>query len=119
MGISPLYVQREDHVCGMLRLLSLALRVLTLVEHVARKNLQTAEETLEGLYAGNPKRETAKPTTERLLKAFGGIYLNVVELSDETVRYITPLSALQQRILDLLGLSSGIYLGISSFVNTS
>jgi transposase len=119
LGISPLYVQREDHVCGMLRLLSLALRVLTLVEHVARKNLQTTEEGLDGLYAGNPKRETDKPTTERLLKAFEGIYLNVVQLPDETIRYITPLSALQQRILDLLGISSGVYLGIESFVNTS
>ena len=103
----------------MLRLLSLALRVLTLVEHVVRKGLQSSGETLDGLYAGNPKRETAKPTTERLLKAFGGIYLNVVRLPDETVRYITPLSALQQRILDLLGISSGIYAGLESFFDTS
>ena len=63
LGISPLYVQRDDHVCGMLRLLSLALRVLTLVEHVVRKGLQSSGESLDGLYAGNPKRETAKYIT--------------------------------------------------------
>ena len=69
LGIRPLYVQREDHAKGMVCLLSLALRVLTLVEHVARGALQRAGERLKGLYAGNPQRETARPTTERLLKA--------------------------------------------------
>jgi hypothetical protein len=45
----------------MVRLLSLALRVLTLVEHVVREALEAAGESLQGLYAGNPKRETARP----------------------------------------------------------
>jgi transposase len=90
LGIRPLYVQREDHAKGMVRLLSLALRVLTLVEHVVRGALQAAGETLRGLYAGNPKRETARPTTERLLKAFRGITLSVVCLPDQTIRHVTP-----------------------------
>jgi transposase len=109
LGIRPLYVQREDHAQGMVRLLSLALRVLTLVEHVVREGLQTAGETLSGLYAGNPKRQTARPTTERLLKAFRGITLNVVQLPDQMIRHVTPLSQLQRRILDLLGLPASIY----------
>jgi transposase len=109
LGIRPLYVQREDHVCGMVRLLSLALRVLTLVEYVARKELQSTGETLSGLYAGNPKRQTARPTTERLLKAFGSIYLSVVHLHNQTIRHVTPLSALQMRILNLLNLATSIY----------
>jgi transposase len=119
LGISPLYVQREDHVCGMMRLLSLALRVLTLVEHVARKELKSAEETLNGLYAGNPKRQTAQPTTERLLKAFRSIYLNVVQLPNQAIRHVTPLSALQKRILVLLGLDPAIYEGLMPFFDTS
>jgi transposase len=109
LGIRPLYVQREDHVCGMVRLLSLALRVLTLVEYVARKELQSTGETLSGLYAGNPKRQTARPTTERLLKAFGSIYLSVVHLHNQTIRHVTPLSVLQKRILNLLNLTPSIY----------
>jgi len=119
LGISPLYVQREDHVCGMVRLLSLALRVLTLVEHVVRKELNSAGDTLSGLYAGNPKRQTAQPTTERLLKAFGSIYLNVVQLPSQAIRHVTPLSALQKRILVLLGLDLAIYEGSMSFFDTS
>lgn len=109
LGIRPLYVQREDHARGMVRLLSLALRVLTLVEYVVREGLQAAGETLSGLYAGNPKRQTARPTTERLLRAFRGITLTVLHLQDQTIRHVTPLSQLQQRILTLLGLPASIY----------
>lgn len=109
LGIRPLYVQREDHARGMVRLLSLALRVLVLVEHVVRERLQAAGEALRGLYAGNPKRATARPTTERLLRAFRGITLTVVHLPDQTIRHVTPLSQLQRRILELLGLPASIY----------
>ena len=116
LGIRPLYVQREDHACGMVRLLSLALRVLTVVEHVVRNGLQVAGETLKGLYAGNPNRETARPTTERLLKAFRGITLSIVRLPAQPICHVTPLSALQRRILELLGLSASIYQDLALLV---
>lgn len=118
LGIRPLYVQREDHARGMVRLLSLALRVLTLVEHVVREGLRAAGETLRGLYAGNPKRETARPTTERLLKAFRGITLTVVQLPDQTIRHVTPLSDLQRRILALLGLPASLYEDLALYAST-
>ena len=109
LGIRPFYVQREDPAKGLGRLMSLALRVLTLIEYVVRENLQGDEEALAGLYAGNPKRKTERPTTERLLKAFKGLALTLVELSDQTIRHVTPLSDLQRRILKLVGLSTSIY----------
>jgi transposase len=109
LGIRPLYVQREDHACGLVRLLSLTLRILTLIEHVVRENLQKQGIALVGLYAGNPKRETARPTTERLLKAFRRIVLTVVRLPDQTICHITPLTDLQRRILELLDLPATIY----------
>jgi transposase len=109
LGIRPLYVQRDDHARGMVRLLSLALRVLTLVEHLVRQQLLATEDALSGLYAGNPRRHTARPTTERLLTAFKGITLTVVHLPEETIRHITPLSSLQKRILALVGLCPTIY----------
>ncbi len=91
------------------RLLSLGLHVLTVVEHVVREALQTAGETLSSLYADNPKRQTARPATERLLKAFRGITLTVVHLPERTIHHVTPVSELQRRILALLGLSASIY----------
>jgi transposase len=114
LGIRPLYVRRQDHAKGMVRLLSLALRVLTVVEHVARRQLQVAGQTLSGLYAGNPKRQTARPTTERLLRAFRGITLTVVQLPEQVIRHVTPLSELQRRILVLLGLPISVYENLTS-----
>lgn len=109
LGIRPVYVQRQDHLCGLARLLSLALRVLTLVEYVAREQLRLAGDALKGLAPGNPQRETKRPTTERLLEAFDGISLTTVYLPGQVIRHVTPLSDLQKRILSLLGLSPSIY----------
>ena len=109
LGIRPLYVQRDDHAKGMVRLLSLALRVLTLMEHVVREKLEQAGESLTGLYAGLPTRETTRPTTERLLRAFKEITLTVVHMPDQRIRHITPLNALQRRILNLLDLPPSVY----------
>ena len=109
LSLRPMYVQRDDHATGLIRLLSIALRVLTLLEFVVRRQLMAQEATLSGLYAGNPKRETAQPTTERLLEAFQEVTLTVIEGLDQVYRHLTALSPLQERILGLLGFSSRVY----------
>ena len=109
LSLTPMYVQRDDHATGLIRLLSIALRVLTLLEFVGRRQLAAEGTRLAGLYAGNPRRETARPTAERLLEAFEDITLTIVKGSQQTARYVTALSPLQQRILELLGFSSVLY----------
>lgn len=116
LGLPPLYVQREDHAQGLVRLLTLGLRVLTLVEHVVRKALADAGEALAGLYAGNPKRETARPTAERLLAAFKEVNLTIVWLPEQVICHLTPLSTLQKRILALLQLPISLYEDIAAIV---
>lgn len=110
LSLAPLYVQRDDHRIGLVRLLTLALRVLTLLEGVVRQRLSAQQEELAGLFAGNPKRRTAQPTAERLLEAFREVTLTVVSTPEFTQRHITPLSPLQQQILTLLGFSAALYL---------
>jgi transposase len=109
LSLRPMYVQRDDHATGLIRLLSIALRVLTLLEFVVRRQLAAAGETLAGLYAGNSQRETARPTAERLLEAFQEVTLTVLEGVDQAYRHLTALSPLQERILALLGFSSRVY----------
>ena len=109
LSLTPMYVQRDDHATGLVRLLTIALRVLTLLEFVGRRQLAAEGAKLAGLYAGNPRRETARPTAERLLEAFEGITLTIMEGSHQTDRHVTALSPLQQRILELLGFSSALY----------
>jgi transposase len=109
LSLTPMYVQRDDHATGLIRLLSIALRVLTLLEFVGRRQLAAEGAKLAGLYAGNPRRETARPTAEHLLEAFRDITLTIMEGPQQTARHLTVLSPLQQRILEMLGFSSALY----------
>ena len=108
-SIAPLYVQRDDHRIGLVRLLTIALRVLTLPEAIVRKSLSEEQKEIAGLYAGNPKHHTKQPTTERLLEAFENITFTVTRTADYVQRHVTPLSSLQQDILLLSELMPGIY----------
>jgi transposase len=109
LSLTPMSVQRDDHATGLIRLLSIALRVLTLLEFVGRRQLAAEGAKLAGRYAGNPRRETARPTAERLLEAFRDITLTLIEGPQQTDRHLTALSPLQQRILEILGFSSELY----------
>jgi transposase len=109
LSLTPMYVQRDDHATGRIRLLSIALRVLTLVACVGRRQLATAGVQRAGLYAGNPQRATDRPTAERLLEAFEDITLTIIKGPQQTDRHMTALSPLQQRILEVVGFSSALY----------
>ena len=90
-------------------LLGIALRVMTLTEFVARRDLVAGGEKLPGLYAGNPTRATGQPTAERLLKAFADLTL-YCHATETTVWYeVTTLSPLQRRILQALGIPETVY----------
>lgn len=111
LGLSPLFVRRDDQIVGLTYLLTIALRLLTLIETQVRRSLHQTNETLTGLYEGNPNRATQQPTGKRLLKAFARakIVLTHVEISDQRLRHLTPLSPLLERILHSLGLSTKLY----------
>jgi len=102
LSLTPMYLEREDHVTGLMRRLSVGLRVLTLVEFVVRQRLAAQQTALAGLYAGTPKRATARPTTERLLKHFEGLTLTIIREGRHRRSHLTPLSRVQRRILTLL-----------------
>ncbi len=113
LSLTPMYLQDDQRATGLTRLLSIGLRVLTLFEHVVRCHLEEKGEKLSGLYFGNPKRTTNRPTTEAMLQAFKDIFLNFVTVGDQTYRVISPLSQLQQEILNLLDLPGSIYDNLS------
>lgn len=109
LSIRPLFVQRDDQVKGLFRLLSLALRFLCLIEFEVRRQLRQEQTTLVGLNPNNPKQATNQPTTERLLRAFSNITLTLVDVHGQEFGHVPPLNALQQEIIRLLGLPADIY----------
>ena len=110
LSLVPMFLQTESRVEGLLRMLTIALRLLRLVEFVARQQLKKEGREIAGLYAGNEKRATASPTTEMMLRAFRGVSLIVVEVAGELKAMLSPLTALQERLLELLGLTANVYL---------
>ena len=66
----PIYFRDEDKIKGLMFLLTIALRVFTLMEFVVRRQLRQSQSSLAGLYDGNPKRSTDRPTAEQMLKAW-------------------------------------------------
>lgn len=54
LRLTPLYLSSSNRVKGLIRLLSIGLQVLCLLEFTARKALQEKGEKLAGIYKGNP-----------------------------------------------------------------
>ena len=113
LSIRPMHLQTDHHIIGLIRLLSIALKVLVLIEQQVRKQLSQQQQSLSSLYAGNPKRSTQTPTSTQLLGAFKQIYLTIIFQQQQTIYHITELNELQLRILELLGFSNTIYTGIA------
>jgi transposase len=110
LSLTPMYLEWDDYVIGLIQLLSVGFRVLTLVEFVVRWHLATERTALTGLYAGNPKRATAHPTTERLLDRVQGLTLTIIREGRRRRSHLTPLSRVQRRILALLNFPVDIYM---------
>jgi len=106
----PLYLQIEERIRGLMLLLLIGLQVLTLLEWEARRSLEAAKETIAGLAPGNPKRATARPTAERMLRVFTNLHLHLQRVGDQWVgTVVETLNPVQQRILHLLKLSPTLY----------
>ena len=90
-------------------LLSVALRVLTLLEWVVRERLRRDGSTLQEVYAGQAGRKTARPSAELLLTVLRTISVSVVEVAGQVCVLLSPLSAVQQRLLDLWDLPPHLY----------
>ena len=109
LKVAPIFLRTDEHIRGLMFILSIVLRVFTLIEFVVRRELQAQQETLAGLYDGAPHKMTDRPTTERLLKAFEGITLLRIQ-DGHTIRYqLSGFSKLHRRILQLLGLPVSLY----------
>ena len=112
LGIRPLFVHRDDQVRGLTHLLTLALRVLTLFEVLVRRGQDHDGKDLAGLYPGQAKRTTDRPTAKRVLEAIAraGMTLTQVEVGEERCRWhLTALPVLVKRVLGYLGLSDEVY----------
>jgi transposase len=111
LGIRPFFVWRDDQIQGLTHLVTLALRVLVLFELLVRRGQEQSGTKLEGLYPGQPKRVTARPTGKRVLEAISRsrITLTQVESGDSRHWHLNALPELLKRVLGYLGLTEAVY----------
>ena len=109
--IAPMFVTRNDQIEGLTHLLTLGVRVLTVMEFVLRQSLQKDRAKLPGLHPENKQKMTDKPTVERVLKAFSKVSLTIIKepAGEVILRRLTALSGLQEEILQRLGLGISLY----------
>ncbi|HWQ13454.1 MAG TPA: hypothetical protein VNL77_11675 [Roseiflexaceae bacterium] len=106
LSLTPGSLQRDEYTVGLVRLLSLGLRALILLEIAVQRRL--SDEGGVPSPGGGDRRRAAQHAGERLLDAFRDIVL----ASDGSARpgpSVTPLTALQRRVLHLLALTPEIY----------
>lgn len=114
LSITPLYVQRDDHAKGLFHLLTLGARLLALGDYLAKRALAKESSELTGIYSGNPKRGSASPTMERMLQVFEDINLLIFPVQPKPLAYLNDLTAVQERILTLLGLPCSLYTNLQT-----
>ena len=109
--IAPLFVKLNEQIEGLTYLLTLGVRVLTVTEFVLRRSLEHDQVRLPGLHPENKQKQTDTPTAERILKAFADISLTIIKnaAGEDILRRLTPLSGLQEDILQRLGLGAALY----------
>jgi hypothetical protein len=112
LQIRPVYVRDEQRIAGLLWLLCLALRVLTLTEYRVRSALAERDEALAGLNPASRTQTTQRPTTERVIAAFTNITCTTMTAEGVSLRHVSPLNATQRYILVLLRLPAELYEGL-------
>jgi len=118
LGLSPLFVWKDDQIKGLTRLLTLALRLLTLIETQVRQGLHQEHQRLAGLYAGQARRETDHPSGKRILQAFARAQITLTRIAvDAQIEWhITALSELHEQVLRYLRLPVTLY---ATLINNS
>lgn len=105
------FQKSRTQIEGLTYLLTLGVRVLSVMAFALRRSLEQDQAALPDLHPENRLKWTAKPTAERVLKAFSRVTLTIIRdmAGREIGRWLTPLSSVQQEILQRLGLGASVY----------
>jgi transposase len=116
LSLAPVYLTKTEHIRGLLCLLSLAVRALTLIRYTVSQALHQAGETLKGLSPVYPHVKTKSPSAAMILAAFASISLTFVQQADQYFVHVSPLTHLQRRLLALLNLPADLYQRIADIL---
>ncbi len=119
LNLVPLYVRKDTRITGLVNVLLLALRIISIIEYKIKENLAKEKKELEKMYPGNPNRKTKSPSIMLILMAF--LDINYIEVKIPSIQdvliSVTKLNDLQKKILKLLDLSETLYTNLDTSIN--
>jgi transposase len=115
LGIRPLYVKSDAQIGGLVRLMTLALRLLSLVEIQGRRGVAATGEKVKGYYSGQPGRGTDRPSGQRILETITRQRLTLFGTKTRTGTQwqLPPLPEIVKQLLNFLGLCETLYTGLA------
>jgi transposase len=121
LGIRPLYVKSDAQIGGLVRLMTLALRMLSVVEMQGRRGMATTGEKAKGYYSGQPGRQTDRPSGQRILETVTRQRLTLFGTKTRTGTewQLDPLPEIVKQILGFLGLSETLYTNLTQPLPTT
>jgi len=109
LSLTPIYIQKDNRIDGLVKFLTIALRVLGLLEIPLRNSIKKRGTSLDGLFEYNSKKSLDKPKAERVLEFFNEIHLSTVKVGKKIYYTITGLSDKHREILALMNIGIVVY----------
>lgn len=119
LSIAPVFLTKTEHIRGLLCLLSLALRALTLIQFSVAEGLQQANEKITGISPSYPSHRTDRPSAALILGAFKAITVTIVQQAGQRFVHVPALNPVQQKLLALLGLPANLYARLATPNNSA
>jgi transposase len=121
LGIRPLYVKSDEQIGGLVRLMTLALRMLSIIEMQGRRGVAATGKKARGYYSGQPGRQTDRPSGQRILETVTRqqVTLFGTKTDTNTKWQLPPLPEIVKQILGFLGLCETLYTGLTQPLPTS
>ena len=113
LGLSPLYVRKDDQLLGLTRFLTIALRLMTLVEIVVQSALKHRKSRLQGLLRGQSHRSTSTPTGQSILAGLARAEINLYVISLGNQKHVhcdtERLPGYMKAVLEFMDIPQTIY----------
>lgn len=109
-NLLPIHLKDENRITALLRLLTLAMQFVAVIQHNVRQQLKDLDQALDDLVPGNKNRKVQQPTTELMLRRFKGVAAVWVQIPDQPIwATVTNLEQIHYQILHLLRCPDDLY----------
>lgn len=119
LSLTPIHIQKDNRIDGLVKLLTIPLRILVVIDKTLQDSITQREKKLSGLFRYNPKKEVGKPKAERIIEYFKGIYMSKVVVGNQSYSSIIGLEEKHMEILGLLNLSVEVFATFGAIQETN